>query len=457
MSKYDAVVIGGGVGGYPAAIRFAQRGLKVALVEQEFLGGECTNYGCVPSKALYRIAYSFDSLLKVTGRTIGVDWRVVREWVRSIVTGTREGIGYLLEKYGVEVYYARANLKDKSGCIKLSTGKEIYGDKIVLSLGTDPRPLKNIGFDREQGILSNRDIFYVDELPSSIAIVGGGVIGVEIAYSLSRLGVDVVLIEALKRILPMMDADVSRAISRYLGSRGVKIHVNTTVTGIDRGGDSILLKLSNGSRVEVDKVLVSIGRTPRTRDVGLEEAGVDVNDYGYIRLYMGYRTSNPRIYAAGDVTGPPLLAQKALVESVLAAENALGRDVDRLDPYLIPSVVFTGLEVGSIGYSEGELRARGIKYRRVRIPIGFLPGARVKDGEYGFVKVLIGDGDRVYGVHIVAPNASEVISAFIPFYMGRLSVEELATMPYPHMTISEVIRDFAEYLLGEPIHLFIRK
>lgn len=455
--SYDVIVVGGGVGGYPAAIKLAQHGYRVALIEEHLLGGECTNYGCIPSKALYRIAHSLDSLTNIIGRSIGIGWKVLREWVISIVTGTRDGIAYLLEKYGVEVIKGRARLSNAEGSVKLFSGEEFNAKNIVLALGTNPKPLPNIGFDGKN-ILSNREIFYMDEIPSSIAVIGGGAIGVELAYMLSSIGIDVYIVEALKRLLPMMDSDIGRVIERFLISRGVKVFKNTLVTSINRSSDKGLeIKLSNGSRFTVDKVLVSIGRIPRTKGVGLENAGIEINGYGYIRLYEGYRTSNPRIYASGDVVGPPLLAQKAIIESILVADSIMGKNVNRLEPGKIPLVVFSGLEIGSIGYSEEELRAKGIRYKKYKIPLTFLSAARIKDGRYGFIKALIGENNRFYGIHIVGPNASETISSFLPLYLGRIAVEEAAYTPYPHVTISEVVRDFAEYILGESIHIFIKK
>ena len=455
--NYDVIVVGGGVGGYPAAIKLIQHGYKVALIEEHLLGGECTNYGCIPSKALYRIAHSLDSLTSIIGRSIGVGWNVLREWVESIVSGTRDGIAYLLEKYGVDVINDRAKLSSAEGIIKLSNGEELKAKNIVLALGTNPKPLPNVGFDGSN-IVSNREIFYLDEMPSSIAIIGGGAIGVELAYILSSIGIDVYLVEALKRLLPMMDSDVGRVIERFLVSKGIKVFKNTLATSINRSSDGgIEITLSNGSRFTVDKVLVSIGRIPRTKGVGLENANVETNGYGYIRLYDGYRTSNPRIYASGDVIGPPLLAQKAIIESILVADSIMGKDVNRLEPEKIPLVVFSGLEIGSIGFSEEQLRAKGIKYRRYKIPLSFLSAIRIKDGRYGFVKALIGEDDKFYGLHIVAPNASEVVSSFLPIYLGKIAIDEAAYTPYPHVTVSEAVRDFAEYILGEPIHMFIRK
>ncbi len=454
--EYDVVVIGGGIGGYPAAIRLAQHGYRVALIEENLLGGECTNYGCVPSKALYRIASSIDSIISVLGRSVGFEWSVLREWVESIVSGSRDGIAYLLEKYGVEVINDHAVLGDKEGTIRLSRDTVLRTKHIVLALGTDPKPLPNIVFDGDK-IVSNREIFYLEDLPSSIAVIGGGVIGVEMAYILSSLGVDVYLVEAMKRLLPMMDSDIGRVIERFLLSKGVKVFKNTIASTVKVSSEDVELALSNGSRLCVEKVLVSIGRIPRTRGVGLEKAGVEVNGYGYVRLYNGYRSSNPRVYASGDVAGPPLLAQKALVESLLVANSIMGRNVERLEPEKIPLVIFSGLEVSSIGYSEDELRGRGLRYKRIKIPLSFLPASRIKGGDYGFVKALIGENGEFYGLHIVAPNASEAISSFLPLYLRRIGVEEAAYTPYPHLTVSEAVRDFAEYILGEPIHLFIKK
>ncbi|MCD6488946.1 MAG: NAD(P)/FAD-dependent oxidoreductase [Desulfurococcales archaeon] len=456
--RYDVVVVGGGVGGYPAAIKLARHGYKVALIEEKFLGGECTNYGCVPSKAFYRIAHAVESLEKIACRVTGITGKKLGEWAESIVLKIRNGLSYLLEKYGINYYNDHAVLKDPNGRIRLASGEEIFGKYTILAPGTDPRPLPGIGFDGES-IISNREVFYLEELPSSILIVGAGVIGVEIAYALSSLGVDVYLVEALPRVLPVMDPDISRAMDKFLRSKGVRIYKGTTLQAVEKRNKELEAKLSTGETINVEKILVAIGRVPKSREAGVELAGVDTDRKGFILVDESYRTSNPRIYAAGDAIGPPLLAHKAMVESVLIADAIMGKKITKLEPASIPTTIFSGLEIATIGYSEEELKSKGIKYKRIRMPLASLSAVAVKDGDLGFVKILVDKEakNKIYGIQIVSPNASEVISSFIPIYLGRIQLEEAAYYPYPHLTVSEAVREFAEYLLGEPVHFFIKK
>lgn len=455
---FDLAVIGGGLGGYPAAIKLARRGLKVAIIEEKFLGGECTNYGCVPSKALYRFAQAINSLNKVS-RIISIDTRKALEWSRDVVKSTREGVEYLVEKYGIKLYNTHGTIIDPNGSIKLGSGEVIRAKNILVATGTNPRPLPNIPFDGKH-VISNREFFELQDLPSSILVVGGGVVGCEISYVLSRLGVETYIVELLPRLLPGLDVDATRTVEKFLRMRGVRIYKKTVLESINVKPDGVVeARLSNGNTIHVEKILVSIGRIPRSRDAGVENAGVELDKKGFIITREGYRTSNPRVYAAGDVAGEPLLAHKALVESIRVAESIYtGKLLGKIDPHNIPVAVFTGLEVGSIGYTEDELKEEGIEYRKVRLPIAFLSGVKIKDGEMSFVKILLDkNGSRVLGVHVVAPSASEAVAHFMPLYLGKMSLEELSETPYPHLTISEAVREFAEYLLGDPVHVFLKK
>ena len=457
-ANYDIVVVGGGIAGYSAAIRLAQRGRKVALIEERFLGGECTNYGCVPSKALYRIAESIKGLKRFCRSPPTISWPDTVSWVKNIVDNLRNGIKYLVDRYGVELYTDHAIVTPKG--VKLAdSGEHLDSREIIVATGTIPRPLPQTPFDGRH-VLSNREIFYLKQQPSSLVIVGGGAIGVEIAHIFALLGTEVYLVEAQPRILPMCDPDVSRAIKTHLSDLGVKIRTSTTVNKIEVRSrvEEAEVTLSTGDKLRAEKVLVAIGRTPRTEDLF---QGVDVRlSKGFIEVGDGLRTSAPRIRAVGDVAGPPLLAHKALLEGLVAAESiASGKDLPRPEPKAIPFTIFSGLEVSFLGYTEEELRSMGVKYKRYRLPLGFLPSSMIKGGERSFVKILTREEnpEEVLGIHMVAPNASEVISAFIPLYLRKLRLADVARIPYPHMTVSEALREVAEYILGEPIHVFARR
>ncbi len=459
--KYDVVVLGGGIGGYSAAIKLVHRGYKVALVEENLLGGECTNYGCVPSKALYKIAQSMKGLSKVVKTTPRIDKDKVISWIEAMVLRARNGIEYLLEKYGVKTLFGKGIIKNSHTVrVHLRNGGkvDVEGRNIVVATGTDPLALQGIDVDHEV-VLTNRDIFSI-EIPDSILIIGGGAIGVEMAYALSSLGVKTYLVEAMKRILPFTDADVSRTIERFLKKENsVEIYKNILVKRIQRIKGRALVELSNGSSIEVDKVLIAIGRRPRASGIGLDTNNVKTDAKGYVVVDENCRTTNPRIYATGDVTGPPLLAHKALIESTILSQYiAYGKSmVKRPEEKDIPTAIFSGLEVAYIGYTEEYLKERGVKYKRVKMPMGYMSAVAIKDGEYSFVKMLLDENNNVLGIHIVAPNASEVIAAFMPIYYKMLSLEKAQYIPYQHLSVSEVVREFAEFLLGEPVHIFLKK
>jgi dihydrolipoamide dehydrogenase len=453
--KYDVIVVGSGLGGYPAAIDLARNGYKVLLVEEDRIGGECTNYGCVPSKAWYQISQAIRVLKKIGVNTV-FNWSSVAEWVRDVVDNVRDDLKDLLYKYGVEIVCGKAVFKENS--VKLyGRNVEYEYDKLVLALGTDPKPLSNTGFDR-RNIISNREILYVDRDFDKLLVIGGGVIGVEIANIFAELGVEVVVVEALDHILPFLDRDVSLTLKKYLISRDITIYEKTLVTKLSSENGSIKAVLSNGSIIDADKVLIAIGRTPRTRNIGLENIGVKLDNHGYIITNEYYGAARSKIYAAGDVAGPPLLAHKAIIESIIVSRNIMGNSIKRLDPYMVPQTIFTGLEIASIGYTEDDLRRKGIRYKRVRLPVSFLSIVKIKDSKYSYVKVLTDENmEKVYGIHVIAPDASEVVSAYLPYYLGKMSFKEAALLPYPHMTVAESIREVAEYMFGEPIHYFIKR
>lgn len=455
--KYDAVFIGSGTGGYPGAVYLAQHGFKVAVIEEKLIGGECTNWGCVPSKALYQVSEAVKTIEKVKGQA-SYKWEDLIDWAKSIVEETREGIKYLLEASGIEVLSGKGVLKNPRQVI-VSDGeskREVEADKIVLALGTDPSQLPHVKFDGE-GIISNREALFMSEKPSSILIIGGGVIGVEMANVFSKNKVEVTVVEIMDHILPFTDKDVAQALKTYLAGNGVKVKEKTSVESVEKSGDKYSVKLSNGESLTVDKVLIATGRIPKTRGVGLEETGVSLDKKGYVVVNDECRTSVENIYATGDVIGGPQLAHKAILESIAVAKRIAGKESFKLDYHLVPITIFTGLEVASVGYTEKELAAMGVKYVKVKLPIYYLAAVKIKGGRNSFVKILLDEkGEKVFGIQVVSPNASEAISAYLPLYLGKLSLKEAASTPYPHLTVSESLRDVVEYLLGEPVH-FIRK
>ena len=454
---YDLVVIGGGPGGYPAAIRAAQLGLSVAVVEPGNFGGECTNYGCIPTKALISPVESYwrvKTLPFVKGE-VEVDFEGLMKWARSIVERTRGGVLQLLKGYGVDVYESRGYF-ESSTSVKLEDGGLLRAERFVVATGTEPARIPGIEVDGEV-VHDNRTILGLKRKPSTMLIIGGGYIGVEYANAFAKLGVKVHLVEMLPRLLPQMDEEVSRIVERRLKRLGVKVRTGARVESVETGEATARVKISGGEEVEADTVLVAVGRKPATRGLGLEKAGVKLDETGFIKVDERMETSNPRILASGDVSGPPLLAHKAFHQAVVAAENAAGLDT-AYDPVAVPEVVFTDPEVVSVGLREGEARERGFKARAVKFPLGGFPRAAIEDSIDGFVKLVYDeDSKTLLGVQVVAPHASEIAAEIVYAMETGATIEDLALTIHPHPTISEALKEAAELALGKPIHYILRK
>ncbi len=454
--RYDTVVLGSGVGGYSTAISLAREGLRVAVVEKHLLGGECVNYGCVPSKVFYNLVEAIRMIEKYGGEW-RVEWNNIVERARRIISEMRSGLEYLFNSYGIDYYEGYGVIKRRD---RIVVGDHVLEtDRIVVATGTDPRPLPFIDFDGVS-VINNRHIYSLEEKPSRVLVIGGGVIGVETAYYLSKLGIETTIIEAEKHILPFTDTDIAATLRGFLKEQGVTIHEKCLIEKIEKKDKQVVVKASClDKELIVDKVFVAIGRKPNTSKLGLEENNVVLDEKGFIIVKEGYETSNPSILAIGDVTGGVLLAHKAIIEGIYAAENILKGEKKLLNPYLVPRVYFTGLEVAVLGYSEKELKSKGIKYVKKRIPLTVLAAVRIKTGKRGYVKILHDPEsiEKIYGIHIVAPHASEIISLYIPLYLGYTRLEELARTPLPHLTVSESLREIAEYMIGEPIHYFLKK
>lgn len=453
--RYDVVVIGAGVGGYPAASYLADKGFKVAVVEEHLIGGECTNYGCVPSKALYHIAESIKAIEKIHGN-VSARWSDIIDWSYSIVKEAREGIEYLLKERDIAIYHGRGVFKNNREIIvKGPEDHVLEADHVLIATGTDPADIPVARFDGH-GVISNREVFNLRDKPDSILVIGGGVIGVEIANIFSSLGIEVAIVELMDHILPFTDKDIALAVRNHLASRGVKVYEKTTVVELSRLENGYRVVLSNNTGLTVEKVLVAVGRKPRTLGIGLENICVELDQKGFIRVGDSMRACG-NIYASGDVVGGPLLAHKALLESIIAARSISKTGSFSIDYKLIPITIFTGLEVASIGYTEKELSSMGVRYIKYRLPIYYLSAVKIKSGRNAFIKILLDESSRKpLGIHVVSPNASEIISSFLPYIMNKMLIEEAYRMPYPHLTVSESLREIAEFILGEPIH-FLRK
>ncbi|MDW7977503.1 MAG: FAD-dependent oxidoreductase, partial [Candidatus Caldarchaeum sp.] len=381
--KFDAVVVGGGPGGYVSAIRLSQLGFRVALVEKEDLGGECTNYGCIPSKHLITQAKKIYSLREMQSKnlvkaSVIINLAAVVEETRSVVGRLRQGIGFLLKNYGVKVFKGVADVKDPHTIVVKAEEAEMELETgyVVIATGTEPVPLASIPFDGRR-VIDYKKALFLAETPRNMLVVGGGAVGLELGTVFTQLGAKVSIAEFMDQLLPGMDADASRAVKRGLEKMGARVFLGTTVDSYRYVGDGVEVSLTNGERDVYEYVLVSVGKRATEWARRLRELGVELDDKGYVKTDERMRTTVENIYAVGDVCGPPFLAHKAHRQGVVAAEAIAGMEV-RFDS-VVPFGVFTTPEVASVGKTDQGLKS-------VRFPFSAL-GRAVADGEEGFVKL----------------------------------------------------------------------
>ena len=450
--QYDLIVIGAGPGGYVAAIRAAQLGMKVACVEREFLGGTCLNIGCIPSKALLDSSHRLhDAQHKLAGRGIHiegirVDLAEMMKFKQGVVGKMTDGVGYLFRKNKIEHIRGQARLAG-GGAVEVtaSTGKtRIAAGKILIATGSAPIEIKGLPFDGKN-VLSSTEALSLTEIPKRLIVVGGGYIGVELGSVWNRLGSDVLVLEFLDRILPASDGEMALALQKLLEKQGLKFKFKTvaeSATAVD-GGVQVKWKSGDQSGTEqVDKVLVCVGRRPVTDGLGLAEAGVAVDAKGYVKVDPHYATNVPGIFAIGDVIGGLMLAHKAEEEGIAAVELMSGR-AGHVNYSACPSVVYTHPELAAVGLTEQEASARG-PIKVGKFPMTANGRARGMDEADGFVKV-IGDArtDRLLGVHILSAHASDMIAEATVAMEFAASVEDIARSFHAHPTLPEALKEAA--------------
>ncbi|MEB2837374.1 MAG: NAD(P)/FAD-dependent oxidoreductase [Desulfurococcales archaeon] len=445
----DVVVIGGGPAGYPAAAILARSGMRVALVEEHLLGGECTNYGCIPTKALYsRLLHS--RLAGAPPPGLGG----LAEWAWSgPVARSRVGVEEILSTAGVWVVRGRARLAGER-LVVVEGGPELRAERaVLLAPGSEPGYPRGLEPDGEVVVDNRGFLEAIRRQPSRILIVGGGPVGVEYATIAALAGLEAILVEVMPRLLPGVDRSLGQAVESSLRRMGVRVYKRSTVERLERIPRGARVWISGHGSVEVDLVVVATGRRPSTRGLGLREAGVPVDEKGYIVVERpSMRTPAPWAYAAGDAAGPPLLAHKAFHESLAAAHSILGRP--RRPPGPVPLVVYTHPEAASVGLTLEEARRRGVEAVEARASVGALARVGIEGGERGFVKIVYEAGThRILGVHAFLPEAGE-LAGYAASLIGRgATLEDLASTVHPHPTVSEALWEAAMAALGEPVHL----
>lgn len=448
---FSAVVIGGGPGGYVAALRLANLGIDTLLIERDQLGGTCLNRGCIPTKTLMHGAEVYQTVrhaeqFGVSARDATFDYSAISRRKDSVVSRLRKGIERLEEKAGVEVAQAAAAFFD---CHTLRVGDEIItADHIVIATGSRPAMLGIPGVEIP-GVVDSDAVLKWNDCPKSIAIIGGGVIGVEFASLFSALGVHVHILEMAHEILPTVDEEIAAQMRNKLLSEGVEIFTNAKVLRIEEGV-TVVFDQQGEKRVVVEKCIIAVGRNPVTDGLGLECAGVRMNGK-FIDVDAGMRTNQPGIYAIGDVTGKAQLAHVAMAQAMMVAENIAGSD-KVMDYNIVPSCVYSSPEIASVGLTEKEAAARH-RIKIGRFDVSANGRSTILNESTGLIKIITEERTgEILGCHILAPRATDMIGEICVAMRSEGTIEELADTIHPHPTISEMIMEAAHDAMGACVH-----
>ncbi|TYC14823.1 dihydrolipoyl dehydrogenase [Bizionia gelidisalsuginis] len=455
MSKYDVAVIGSGPGGYVAAIRCAQLGMKTAIIEKySTLGGTCLNVGCIPSKALLDSSHHYEDAVKhfeehgieIPGEIkVNLEKMIARK--QSVVDQTTGGIDFLMKKNNIDVYEGLGSFKDATHItIKGKETIEIEAKNIIIATGSKPASLPFISIDKER-IITSTEALKLKEIPKHLIVIGGGVIGLELGQVYKRLGSEVTVVEYMDRIVPTMDKGVSKELNKIFKKQKLKINTSHKVKSVERKGDEVIVKADNkkGEEVEIkgDYCLVSVGRRAFTDGLNAEAAGVKLTDRGLVDVNEHLQTSASNIYAIGDVIKGAMLAHKAEEEGVFVAETLAGQK-PHIDYNLIPGVVYTWPEAASVGKTEEQLKEAKIEYKTGQFPMRALGRSRASMDLDGFVKVLADKNtDEILGVHMVGARAADMIAEAVVAMEYRASAEDVSRMSHAHPTFTEAIKEAA--------------
>jgi len=466
MSIYDVAVIGSGPGGYVAAIRCAQLGMKTALIEKyNTLGGTCLNVGCIPSKSLLDSSHHYEDATKhfkehgieIEGK-IKVNFKQMINRKAAVVEQTTKGIDYLMEKNKIEVFNGMGSFIDATHIqIEGEKKQTIEAKNTIIATGSKPGSLPFIKLDKER-IITSTEALKLKEIPKHLVVIGGGVIGLELGQVYRRLGAEVSVIEYADRITPVMDAALSRELMKVMKKQGVKFYLSHGVNKVNRKGNEVNVTAvdKKGTEVEFkgDYCLVSVGRKPHTSGLNAQAAGVQINERGQVEVNDHLQTTAANIYAIGDVVRGAMLAHKAEEEGVLVAERIAGQK-PHIDYNLIPNVIYTWPEVAAVGKTEEQLKEAGVAYKQGQFPMRALGRARASMDTDGFVKILAdASTDEILGVHIIGARAADLIAEAVTAMEFRASAEDIARMSHSHPTYAEAIKEAALAATeNRPLHL----
>jgi dihydrolipoamide dehydrogenase len=457
MSQHDfqVMVIGAGPGGYAAAVRAAQLGFKVVCIDKgSALGGACLHVGCIPSKALLQVSEQYDWIRSASSEfgihisELSLNFAFMMQRKQQIIDGLAKGIAQQFKQLGIE--WVQGNAQFASPHAVIVGEKKISSAQIILAVGSEPIALPPLPFD-EKRIVSSTGALSFEAVPGRLLIVGGGAIGLELASVYQRLGSQVAVVEMMPLIVPTMDLEVSKSFLQLLKRQGIEFYLSAKVTGAEIGPNLIKLQVEQEGRsvaLEGDRVLVAVGRRPNLKQLGLEAAGIAVAANGMLRIDGNFRTSQPHIYAIGDIVEGPMLAHKASHEGIAVAEIIAGMPAE-VNYATVPNVVYTHPEVAAVGLTEEEARAAGLELLIGKSYFRGNPRARCAGVAEGFVKVLAeARTKRLIGLHILSAHASEMISEGVVAINQRATLKEMARSMHPHPTLSEALMEACENALS---------
>jgi dihydrolipoamide dehydrogenase len=457
-NKYDLIVLGSGPGGYVAALRAAALGQNVCLIEKQDIGGVCLNWGCIPTKTLLKTAHFFNSLkksgslgIKINPDAISLDFSAIQQRKKLIVDKLKKGIEFLLKKQSVTVISGHGKFIDRN-TIDVD-GKKIYFAKAIIATGSYPAELNNIKFNDELGIVSNQGVLSFSEVPKSLLIIGGGVIGCEFADIYSALGSDVTIVEFAEQILPNEDQDCVRTLLSDFKKRKIKIITSAKVELVvqHNSGRNLLVKVSNGEEIVAEKVLLSVGRIPNIENCGIDRLGIEIKDRK-ITVNSQMQTSISTIYAIGDAVGQNFLAHVASHQGIVAAEHIAGVD-SKMQYNIIPRCIYTQPEIASVGLTEQQAEKMGIKVKIAKFPFIASGRAVIEDETKGMVKLIVQENDhKIIGAALCGPMATELVHEICLAMSAGLNTSQLGKVIHAHPTLSEAIMEAALDADGNSVH-----
>ena len=461
--RHDVVIIGAGPGGYVAAIRAAQLGFDVGLVEKEdTLGGTCVRVGCIPSKALLESSFLYheasnDFAAHGLLTEVKLDLTAMQARRSKVVKQNTDGIDYLMKKNKIKVYRGSGRLAAAGRVvIEGETPTEIDSDRIVLATGSSVASLPGVEIDGEI-VVSSSEALAFESVPERLVVIGAGYIGLELGSVWSRLGAKVTVLEYLDRILPGMDLETAKDALKVFKRQGLTFELGARVTAVKIAGKgakrTATVSVDGGAAIEADRVLVAVGRKPNTAGLGLEEAGVDLDERGRVVVDANFATSAAGVYAIGDLVAGPMLAHKASEDGVALIESFKGI-APRVDYNLVPGVVYTEPEIGTVGATEEQLKEQGVPYRKGSFPFSGNGRARALGHTDGRVKILAHEQtDRILGVHVIGPRAGELVAEAVLAMTFGASSEDVARTIFAHPTLSEAVKEAALAVEGHALHM----